>query len=159
MRLFLMNIILALIWAALTTDFKAENILIGFGIVFIILTITSNIWSTEDKSYLHRTGLIIRFILFLLWDMLSSNIRVAYDVIKPRLNNKAGVIAMDMDVKSDLEITLLANIISFTPGTLTLDVSSDRKKIFFHTMYADDIEGQREAIKNHIEKRIAGILE
>jgi multicomponent Na+:H+ antiporter subunit E len=159
MRLFLVNIILALIWAALTTDFKAENIAIGFGISFIILAITSHIWSTEDKSYMYRAALIIKFILFLIWDMLSSNIRVARDVIKPRLNNKAGVIAVDLDVQSDLEITLLANIVAFTPGTLTLDVSSDRKKLFFHTMYADDIEGQREAIKNRIEKRIAGILE
>lgn len=159
MRLFLINMILALIWAALTTDFKAENIFFGFCLSFFVLVMTSKVWSEEENSYIERTWLIIKFMGFILLETFVSSVKVARDVLRPRLTMKPGVIAIPLDVISDLEITLVANIISFTPGSLTLDVSEDRKQIFVHTMFAEDIEGQRENIKKHIERRIAGIIE
>lgn len=159
MRLFLINIILALIWAALTTDFTARNIAWGLILSFIVLAITSSIWETNERSYTSRTWLIIKFIFYIIGDTIVSNIKIACDVITPNPRFKPGVISVPLDVKSDLEITLVANILSFTPGTLSLDVSSDRTKLFFHTMYTQNIEEQRDIIKRHIEQRILGILE
>jgi multicomponent Na+:H+ antiporter subunit E len=62
-----------------------------------------------------------------------------------------------MDGKSDGEITLLASLIALTPGTLTLDVSRDRKTIFIHSMYAEEVEGVRRAIKEGLEKKILDV--
>lgn len=65
----------------------------------------------------------IRFRGYFLWQLLLSNLRVAYDVITPRLYMRPGILAVPLDAEIDLEITLLANLITLTPGTLSLDVS------------------------------------
>ncbi len=155
--LFLLNIVLAFLWAALTADFRAENIAIGFIFSFGILALTSKVWGS--KPYAKKSWLLIKFIAFIFWEILVSNFRVASDVLRLQLKNRPGVIAIPLDAKTDIEITLIANLISLTPGTLTLDVSTDKSLLFIHTMFTDDIQGQRDALKADIEKRILRICE
>jgi len=69
-----------------------------------------------------------------------------------------GIIEYPLDAKSDLEITLLANVITLTPGTLSLDVSGDRKVLYVHGMYVHDKEEFIRGIKDGFEKRILKII-
>ena len=91
--------------------------------------------------------------LFFLKELVSS-VRVAMDVIKPTISFQPGVIAFPLRASSDMEIMLLANVISLTPGTLSLDVSEDRKTLYIHAMYASDPEAVREEIREGLEKRL-----
>lgn len=102
--------------------------------------------------------LIIKFIPFFIWEILIANLRVAHEVITPRSRAKPGVIAIPLDCKTDNEITLLAIIISLTPGTLAIDVSSDKKKLYIHAMFITDKDILISNIKNHFEKPIMRIL-
>ena len=70
---------------------------------------------------------------------------------------KPGIVKIPLDARSDLEITLLANLISLTPGTLSLDVSDDRKVLYVHAMYVNDREDFVASIKNGFERRILEI--
>jgi len=63
-----------------------------------------------------------------------------------------------LTIKSDLGITFLANMISLTPGTLSLDVSNDKKVLYVHSMYITDRDEFINGIKNGFEKRILEIL-
>jgi multicomponent Na+:H+ antiporter subunit E len=63
-----------------------------------------------------------------------------------------------LEAKTSLEITLLANLISLTPGTLSLDVSDDRKVLYVHAMYIDDKASFVNSIKNGFEKRLLAIM-
>lgn len=81
------------------------------------------------KTLFEKIFLIISFIIFLLWEILIANLRVAYDVITPRYRARPGVISIPLDCKNDIEITLLTIVISLTPGTLVLDLSVDKKTI------------------------------
>lgn len=98
------------------------------------------------------------FALFYLQELVLANLRVAHDVLTPRHRMKPGIIAIPLDARSDLEILSLANLITMTPGTLSLDVSTDRRILYIHAMYIDDLEGIRSKIKYGFEKKVMEVL-
>jgi multicomponent Na+:H+ antiporter subunit E len=71
---------------------------------------------------------------------------------------KPGIVKIPLTANTDLEITLLANLISLTPGTLSLDVSDDRKVLYVHAMYVKDREQFILGIKNGFEKKLLEII-
>ena len=83
---------------------------------------------------------------------------MAYDVITPHLYMRPGIVAVPLDAKTDQEITLLANLITLTPGTLSLDVSHDKRTLYVHAMFVDSPESVRDSIKNGFEKRLLELL-
>ncbi len=83
---------------------------------------------------------------------------MAYEVITPRLNMTPGIIMVPLEVKSDIAITVLANMISLTPGTLSIDVSNDKKVLFVHAMYIKDREKFIKSIKEGFERRILEVF-
>src|SRR5690625_5682343 len=97
------------------------------------------------------------FLGFFIKELVKANFKVAFDVATPLWYMKPGVIALPITAETDVEITILANFISLTPGTSILDVSSDRRRLFIHAIflynYAEVIAGLREN-----ERRGLGIL-
>ncbi|MBZ9628969.1 Na+/H+ antiporter subunit E [Psychroflexus sp. CAK57W] len=155
---FLSNILLMLIWVFLTGEYNFNNFLFGFGLSFIILWILSGNEDRSSKKYFKIVPKMISFVLFFLWELTKANIQVAYEVITPKFNMKPGIVALPLDAKTDLEITLLANLITLTPGTLALDVSTDRSVLYVHAMYVVDKKDFIEDIKQGFERRLLEIL-
>ena len=110
------------------------------------------------RRVLAKALLAIRFVFFFLWQLILANIYVAYDVMTPRHKSRSGVIFLPLDARTDLEIVMLANLISLTPGTLSLDVSADRELLYIHAMYIDDVDKFRKRIKDGLEKRLLEVL-
>lgn len=108
----------------------------------------------KDKKYFQKVVRAFRFLIYFLYELTKANLRVAHDVITPTDYSTPGIIAIPLDVKSDVEITLLSIVISLTPGTLTLDVSPDKKWIYVHFMFIDDLEQAKKNIKEGFEKQI-----
>lgn len=71
-----------------------------------------------------------------------------------------GVVAIPLDARTDAEITLLANLITLTPGSVSLDLSEDKRSLYVHAMYIDggDVEAYRRAIKEGLERRVLELL-
>jgi multicomponent Na+:H+ antiporter subunit E len=155
---FLSNILLTLIWVFLTDGYEFNNFLFGFILSFIILWILSGAENKNSKKYFKIIPRIISFIFFFLWELTKANIQVAYEVSTPKFNMKPGIVAVPLDAKTDLEITLLANLITLTPGTLALDVSTDRSVLYIHAMYVEDKQEFIADIKTGFEKRLLEIL-
>ena len=80
--------------------------------------------------------------------------RVAWDVVTPSVYAKPGVIAIPLDVRSDTGITVLAALVTLTPGTLALDVSEDRRVLYIHRMFISDPDRHRRKIKSTMERRV-----
>jgi multicomponent Na+:H+ antiporter subunit E len=156
MTLFLLNLLLSLAWIALTGQFTPINLIIGFALGYILLWIMQR--SGEPSIYFLKGRQVVHFILFFAWEVIVANIRVAYDVLTPRQRMTPGIIAIPLDVKTDREITILANLITLTPGTLSLDVSTDRRVLYIHAMYIQDVDQFKESIKNELEKRLLEVL-
>jgi multicomponent Na+:H+ antiporter subunit E len=156
MNLFLWNIMLALAWAALTGSFTLLNLGAGFALSYGILLFAQQ--AVGPSPYFSKVRIGFKFVLFFIRELVLSNLRVAYDVITPRYHMKPSIVAVPLDAKTDAEITLLANLITLTPGTLSLDVSEDRKVLFVHALYVDDPDALRKEIKDGFERRVLEVL-
>lgn len=154
--LFLMNILLALVWVALTGKFDYGNLLFGLIMSYAILWIISR--GTERESYFRKVPRILYFIAFFIKELIKANIQVAYDVVTPKDHMKPAIIGVPLAAETDMEITLLANFITLTPGTLSMDVSSDRKTLYIHAMYVQDKDEFIRSIKDGFERRLLDIL-
>ncbi len=153
MKIFLFHIILALIWTAVTATFSFGNLLVGLVLGYLVLVVVGP--AIDQSNYTRRVWKGITLILFFLKELFMSSIRVAIDVMRPGFRMKSGVVDIPLTVTSDLEITLLANMISLTPGTLSIEVSDDKKELFIHAMYIDEgVEHVRENIKSGMERHI-----
>lgn len=100
-------------------------------------------------------GFLALMALFLV-ELMKSALRVARLVLSPRLSEhlSPGMIDYPLTVKTDFEITLLANLITLTPGTLSVDVSADRTILRIHALEARDPEAVIRAIREGFETRV-----
>ncbi|MBZ9729834.1 Na+/H+ antiporter subunit E [Salegentibacter sp. JZCK2] len=153
---FVSNLLLTFVWVALTGDFSVQNYIFGFVLNFFILWIITR--GDSESRYFTIIPKIIAFVFFFLWELFKANLQVAYEVVTPNFTMKPGIIKVPLTIQSDLGITFLANMISLTPGTLSLDVSNDKKVLYVHSMYVTDREKFIDGIKNGFEKRIMEIL-
>jgi multicomponent Na+:H+ antiporter subunit E len=147
---------LALAWVAATGRFSFDNLLVGFVLGFLVLFFSRRV--VGSPNYFVKVRQVVGLILFFIWELILANLRVAYDVITPRYRMRPGVIAIPLEAKTDIEITILSNLITLTPGTLSLDVSADRRVLYIHAMYIDDIDDVRRKIKNGFERRVLEVL-
>lgn len=155
-RHFLMNLLLTSIWVALTGSFMPINFAFGFLLGFFLLWMLSR--ESGNTRYFNRVPQIISFGFFFLYEMLKANFEVAYDVITPRYFMKPGIVQYPLLAETDMEITMLSNLISLTPGTLILDVSDDRKVLYIHVMYLKSKEIFIKNLQEGFEKRLLEIL-
>lgn len=156
MSVFLWNILIAIGWAALTGQFTPLNLLLGFLLGYFLLWFASP-WLWRSRYY-SKVRQAFGFLFYFLWELILANLRVAYDVATPTHHMRPGVVAIPLEADSDAEITVLASCITLTPGTLSLDVSQDRKTLYIHAMYIDDIEEVRRDIKSGMERRVLEVL-
>lgn len=155
-RPFLWNGVLAFVWALVIEDISLPSLALGFVLGYAILWMTRRVLETAE--YCARVPRLIEFVAFFVWELVWANLRVAYDVITPKHHMRPAIIALTLDAQTDLEITLLANLISLTPGTLSLDVSPDRKALYIHHMYVRNPDVEKQRIKNGFERRLLKVL-
>ncbi len=156
MRLFALNMVLALVWAMATGVITMGTLTFGFAIGMLVLHLAGPVLG--DDRYALRFFLAIGLLFFFLKELVLSSVRVAIDVIKPRLTMRPAVISVPLELESHAQITLLANLISLTPGTLSVDVSDDGSTLFVHAMYGEDAEALRTGIKADFEHRIREVF-
>lgn len=153
MSAFLLNILLALAWVALTGRFNTVNFAFGFALGYGALWLAQRVLG--PSSYFGKAHRFVGFLLFFLWEVVKANLQVAYIALNPRYRLRPGVVAVPLDARTDAEITLLANLITLTPGTLSIDVSADRKVLYVHTMdMGNDPVRFRKEIKEGLERRL-----
>lgn len=155
----LINLVLALIWVALTGDFTPINFAFGFAVGFAMLWLARRSTGQSTPTYFGKLWLIVGFAIFFIVEVIKANLRVARNVVSPLHRLRPAIVAVPLDVATDAEITLLANLITLTPGTLSLDVSEDRKTLYVHSIeVGSDIDAFTSEIKNGFERRVMEVL-
>ena len=153
---FLLNFLLAAAWVLLTGEVDAGNFIEGLIIGYIILWVSKS--ALGSTKYFKKIPKAAGFFFYFIKELIVANIRVAYDVITPKDHMTPGIVAIPLDAETDMEITLLANLITLTPGTLSLDVSKDRKILYVHALFVDDPDKFRMEIKNGMEKKLLEVM-
>jgi len=152
MSYFFLNLFLALAWMMLNGSYNSLNFVIGFVVGYFVLRLSQPFGLTT--SYFGRFRAVIKLMLYFAYDMVVSVARVLWDVITPTHLSEPDVVYVPLDASSELEITLLANMVSLTPGSLSLDVTPDRQHLMVHAMFARDHQVVIDDVKQGLEKRI-----
>lgn len=152
MILFIFNLLLAIVWVAVTGSASFINLVFGFVLAAIALAIVRS--SYGGVLYLGRARRILALLVLFICELAKSVWAVAVAVMSPRIDVKPGIFAFPLTVDRDFEITLLANLITLTPGTLSVDVSDDRKMLYVHALDCSDPEAIRRGIADGFEHRI-----
>lgn len=157
MNAFGLNVILAFAWIALTGTVTLPALLTGFAIGYAALWLIQPLLGTT--TYFRRVMSWIRLIVMFFYELLISSVAVAFDVLTPQHRANPAIIEMPLDVQSDVGILLVTNLISLTPGTLSLDVSADRKTLYVHAMFADDPDALCHTLKSGMERWVIDAVE
>lgn len=152
MNLYLFNILLAIAWVAITGSFTLVNLVFGFVLGALAITLIRD--EVGALGYLGRAWRIASLALLFLYELVLSAWRVAILVLSPRMKLTPGIFSYPLSLESDFEIVLLANMITLTPGTLSVDVSEDRRTLYVHALDCSDPEGTRRAIAEGFERKI-----
>ncbi len=156
MNFFLLNVLLAIAWAALNGDFSPEYLVAGFLLGYAILWTFYRALGSDN--YLTRVPRVIYFFFYFLWELFQANLRVLVEVITPRIDARPAIVAVPLDITEDTQITLLVQLLTLTPGSLPIDISSDRRVLYIHMMYVDDLDEARESVKQGFEKQIVELF-
>ena len=149
MSLVLWHAALGWLWTALTERYTASNFVLGLVLANLALRL-----GRGRHARVRRTGLALRFLLFFAKEVVVGAVRVAQEVLRPRPRMRPAILEVPLDVRTDGQITLLAILITLTPGTVALDVSPDRRTLLVHAMFAADVEQVRRDIKVGFERPI-----
>ena len=153
-----LTLLLAIGWAGITGNFSGLNLLFGGAIGGVAILILR--YSIQQRGALRKGVKILSLGGLFLYELMASAVRVAIVVLHPDLKSvlKPAIVAVPLTVKSDAEITLLANMITLTPGTLSIDVSEDRSVLYVHALTMDDREALIADIANGFELRIKEVF-
>ena len=153
-------VFLILIWLALTSTFRAQELITGVLISFFLaLFLSKNYVGLGFPPFsLKRFFLSILYIPILFWEILKANLDVAYRVIHPKMPIRPGIVVIRTGLKSDIAKTILANSITLTPGTFTLDIIGDRLLVHWINVKAEDIDSATKLIGERFEKYLRVIF-
>ncbi len=150
-----MVLLLAAVWVGLTGVLSLSNLAAGGAIGWLVLIPALRREARPSRGLrLARLPRLPGFALFFLGQMVLSSLRIARDVIAPRPRLRPGILAVPLDAESDGEIAALVTLVTLTPGTLSLDLSDDRRTLYVHAAYLEDPERAKADIKRGFERRI-----
>ena len=156
MNLFFINTFIALGYMGVQGQFSLSGFLIGFGLGYLALWLTQPLYGTS--RYFQRAPKTVKLAGFFLVELLLSTLRVFWDVVTPGHISRPGIVGIPLSAKTDMEILLVANLISLTPGTLSIDLSEDRRTLYVHVMFLDDPDRFRQGIKDGVERRVLEVM-
>ncbi len=154
-------IIFFIVWFLFTNSLDAQELLTGGVITLIVALLAGKFFSSQGVRLfsLRRLFFALRFLAVFLVALVKANIDVALRVISPRLNIKPGIVVIPTSLKTSLGRMILANAITLTPGTLTVDIVDDQLYIHWIAVTRTDPRQAFEEIAGSFEPLIKEFVE
>lgn len=150
---FLVNLLIAAIFPLFLTIFgdPADSLLAFLG-GFVVL-------SLFNRHYVVVSTWSLIFIGYLVWQIILSNINIAWLVLQPRPQLDPGIFAVPLRVRTGIEITMLASAISLTPGTLTIELQHNNGMpvLYIHAIQIRNPDHMRATVRDGFESIILRI--
>lgn len=153
----MLNFLLAILWCLLVETFTLGTFLVGWlfgaGVLWFSRrisgehTVPLRYWLQARKALA-----LAKLLIFFFSEMVVANVQVAWIILRPRLRVQPALMRLPIELERDLSIATLAGMISLTPGTLTVDVSEDRRTLLIHCLNVDDTEATKQFIKQRFER-------
>ncbi|HHX90360.1 MAG TPA: Na+/H+ antiporter subunit E [Paracoccus sp.] len=154
----ILSLVLVVVWVLLVNTLTLNAVVFGAILGLIVPWITRAYW--PDVPRLRHPLKIAGFILIALYDIVVANIQVARILLfMPEAARRPGWVTVPIELRSPEAITVLAGIITMTPGTLSADFAADNRSILVHCLHATDLDEVRDDIKHRYERRLKEIFE
>lgn len=149
-----------LFWLAYTSSFKQSELIAGLIISLLLSIFTYQSFSRENTEHniLSRLLSFIKYLPVFILEMIRANFDVAKRVIDPSLPINPGIVEIKTNLKSEQAKMLLANSITLTPGTLTIDIIEDRLYIHWIDVKTNEPAEQKKIISEKFEKLLEGVF-
>jgi len=145
------NIFLTFVCCMLFGSFSPLSITSGFIVSAILLFFFRR---RDGLFYLQQVfNCLILFFVFI-YNLIKANIQVLIQVLSPKVKVRPGIIAIPMELESDMAIATLANMITLTPGTLSIEISRDNKILYVHCLDCTNPEAIKKDIYKSFHDRI-----
>lgn len=131
-----LNLMLGLIWMFLTGTVSIPNLLVGVIAGFVAIAALRPVLGSA--RYVRAVGGTLRLLVGFARELVVANLHLARDVLRPVPPFCPGFVAFDASDLPPIETVFLANLVSLTPGTLTVDADDEGKTLYIHALYADD---------------------
>lgn len=161
MRYITVFILSLILWLLLTFRLTVPNIITGSVAAFICSLIFSKYYFSNVHKFLqpHRYFWFIIYLVVFIWACIKANFDVAYRVLHPAMPIRPGIVRVKTTLKSEFARTLLANSITMTPGTITVDIIDDIFYIHWIYISSEDPEVYTKIIIGKFENLIKKIVE
>ncbi len=156
--LFILSLVL---WLLLTFNLAVPNLIVGSAVSAITALIFGKYFIHNVQKFLEPQRYFWLFLYFFifLWACLKANFDVAYRVLHPAMPIRPGIVKVKTELKSDFARALLANSITMTPGTITVDIIDDYIYVHWIFVRSEDPEVYTSLILGKFEKYIKKIVE
>lgn len=148
----LLNVVLAFLWMFIKVSYDPISFIKGYIFGIVIIFILRRYF--RSRFYLSRIWSMIKLTLIFFRELILSNVAIVKIVLKPKIDMRPGIFALETELTEDWQITLLSSLITLTPGTLVISVSEDNKILFVHAMDIGEVEDEINSIKNTFERAI-----
>lgn len=153
----LFSLFLLLVWLLLVNTVAAGHVVLGTLLAVVLPLLTQRF--RPNRPCIHRPWKLLRYIAVLLWDIGRANLTVARLILGPTRKLRPGFIHLPLDLQNEFAISVLASTLSLTPGTVSSDLSPDRKTLLIHALDLEDEAAAVAAIKQRYERPLREIFE
>jgi len=153
----LLSATLVVIWLLLVNDISFGQLLLGAILGWGVPLYTARFWPEQVK--LRRPLLLLRFVAIVLYDIIVANVSVARLILGRQEALQPAFVVMPLLLRSEIAISVLANTISLTPGTVSASLSADRRCLIVHTLHTTDPDALLQTIRQRYESPLKEILE
>ncbi len=145
-----------LIWCGFSNNFTWPNGVLGI----LISALLIYFMPIKSQQPLGRFCWLpfVNLVFYMIKALWVSSVQVIWDIVTPQQLSRPQMIEVPISVTHPIEIWLLANLISLTPGTLSLDYQADQQRLLVHGMFVDDADKMVQDIQHHIERRIQKVF-
>lgn len=149
-----MILLLLLVWMGFCNDYSTANFILG------LIIATACHFSVKRKTGGHafKPHRFIYLLAYVFYELIVSSIAVSYEILTPRQQSQPAIIKIDLHCTNDIERTLLANLISLTPGTLSLHVDKNKNQLILHVMFNHNTEKTLQYIYNTFEPKVKAVF-
>jgi len=161
MKYIALFILAFIFWLLLTFNLSFSNIIVGFVASIITATIFGKYFVKDVVPFLQlrRYFWLIIYLFIFTWECIKANFDVAYRVLHPAMPIKPGIVKVKLGLKTNIAKTILANSITMTPGTITVDIIDDYIYVHWIYVYSENPDEYSQKISGKFEKYIKKIFE
>lgn len=153
----LLTLALAVVWLLLVNSAAFGQLVLGLLLGWAIPFFTRRFW--PEQLRIRRPLTALRFIAVVLYDILVANMTVARLILGRPQGLRPAFIVMPLDLTSDVAISLLANTICLTPGTVSAQLAPDRKSLLIHALDVADADALVDTLKQRYEAPLKEVFE